>query len=37
MRLVDAAEAVSGIKSGQQVYVHAAAAVPSSIIGSHTP
>lgn len=32
MRIVDPAEAVAGIKSGQQVYVHAAAATPSILL-----
>lgn len=32
MRLVTAAEAVSGIKSGQQIYVHGAAATPSVLL-----
>ena len=32
MRIVDAAEAVAGIKSGQQIYVHAAAATPSVLL-----
>jgi acyl-CoA hydrolase len=32
MRLVSAAEAVAGIKSGQQVYVHCAAAAPSALL-----
>ena len=29
MRVVSAAEAVAGIQSGEQVYVHCAAAAPS--------
>jgi 4-hydroxybutyrate CoA-transferase len=32
MRIVTAAEAVAGIRSGQQVYVHCAAAVPSVLL-----
>ncbi|HUG47432.1 MAG TPA: acetyl-CoA hydrolase/transferase C-terminal domain-containing protein [Candidatus Limnocylindria bacterium] len=32
MRTVSAAEAVSGIKSGEQIYVHAAAAAPSVLL-----
>jgi acyl-CoA hydrolase len=32
MRIVSAAEAVAGIKSGQQVYVHCAAAAPSVLL-----
>jgi 4-hydroxybutyrate CoA-transferase len=32
VRIVDAAEAVSGIKSGEQIYVHAAAATPSMLL-----
>ncbi len=32
MRIVDAAEAVAGIRSGEQVYVHAAAATPSVLL-----
>jgi len=32
MRLVSAAEAVAGIRSGEQVYVHAAAAAPSVLL-----
>src|SRR5215210_139475 len=32
MRIVDAAEAVSGIRSGQQVYLQCAAAVPSVLL-----
>jgi len=32
MRIVDAAEAVAGIKSGQQVYVHSAASTPSVLL-----
>ncbi|CAN5697369.1 acetyl-CoA hydrolase/transferase C-terminal domain-containing protein [soil metagenome] len=32
MRIVDAAEAVAGIRSGEQIYVHAAAATPSVLL-----
>jgi acyl-CoA hydrolase len=32
MRIVDAAEAVSGIRSGETIYVHAAAAAPSVLL-----
>ena len=32
MRVVDAAEAVAGIQSGQQIYIHAAAATPSVLL-----
>src|SRR3954453_3607358 len=32
MRIVSAAEAVSGIKSGDQVYVHAGAAAPEQLL-----
>jgi 4-hydroxybutyrate CoA-transferase len=32
MRIVDAAEAVAGIRSGQQLYVHCAAATPSALL-----
>ena len=32
MRMVSAAEAVAGIKSGEQVYVHSAAATPSVLL-----
>ena len=32
MRIISAAEAVAGIKSGDQVYVHAAAATPSMLL-----
>jgi 4-hydroxybutyrate CoA-transferase len=32
MRLVTAAEAVAGIRSGEQIYVHAAAAAPSVLL-----
>ena len=32
MRIVDAAEAVAGIRSGQQVYLHCAAATPSVLL-----
>jgi len=32
MRMVDAAEAVSGIKSGDQVWLHAAASTPSVLL-----
>ncbi len=32
MRIVDAAEAVGGIESGETVYIHAAAAVPSVLL-----
>ena len=32
MRIVDAAEAIAGIESGQQVYVHSAAATPSVLL-----
>jgi acyl-CoA hydrolase len=32
MRIVSAAEAVAGIKSGEQVYVHSAAATPSVLL-----
>jgi acyl-CoA hydrolase len=32
MRIVEAAQAVGGIKSGQQLYVHAAAATPSVLL-----
>ena len=32
MKLVTAAEAVAGIKSGDQVYVHCAAAAPSVLL-----
>ncbi|MEP7361016.1 MAG: acetyl-CoA hydrolase/transferase C-terminal domain-containing protein [Chloroflexota bacterium] len=32
MRLVSAADAVSGIRSGQQIYVHSAAATPSVLL-----
>jgi len=32
MRIVEAAEAVAGIKSGEQIYVHAAAATPSVLL-----
>ena len=32
MRLVTAAEAVAGIRSGEQVYVHCAAAAPSVLL-----
>jgi 4-hydroxybutyrate CoA-transferase len=32
MRIVDAAEAVAGIQSGQQIYVHSAAATPSVLL-----
>src|SRR5215210_9235693 len=32
MRITSAAEAVAGIKSGDQVYVHAAAATPSVLL-----
>src|SRR4029079_8108929 len=34
MRLVTAAQAVAGIKSGDQVYVHCAAAAPSVLLDS---
>ena len=32
MKIVSAAEAVAGIASGQSVYVHCAAAVPSVLL-----
>jgi 4-hydroxybutyrate CoA-transferase len=32
MRIVDAAEAVAGIRSGQQIYVHCAAAAPEILL-----
>ena len=32
MRIVSAAEAVAGIKSGDQVWLHAAAATPSVLL-----
>src|SRR5688500_9911913 len=32
MRIVDAAQAVAGIQSGEQVYVHSAAATPSVLL-----
>ena len=32
MRMVDAAEAVAGIRSGEQIWVHAAAATPSVLL-----
>jgi acyl-CoA hydrolase len=32
VRIVEAAEAVAGIRSGEQIYVHAAAATPSVLL-----
>ena len=37
MRVVNAPEAVAGIRSGQQIYLHSAAATPSMLLDANKP